>query len=56
MAQSGKVLDKDGEPQVGCKVTAPDLGLITYTDFDGKSNKILATCLPCCRFAEIRFI
>jgi len=35
MAQSGKVLDKDGEPQVGCKVTAPELGLITYTDFDG---------------------
>jgi len=35
MAQSGKVLDKDGEPQVGCKVTAPELGLTTYTDFDG---------------------
>ena len=34
MTQSGKVLDKDGEPQVGCKVTAPELGLITYTDFD----------------------
>ena len=35
MAQSGKVLDKDGESQVGCKVTAPELGLTTYTDFDG---------------------
>ena len=35
IAQSGKVLDKDGEPQVGCKVTAPELRLTTYTDFDG---------------------
>ncbi len=35
MAQSGKVLDKTGEPQVGCKVTAPELRLTTYTDFDG---------------------
>lgn len=35
IAQSGKVLDKTGEPQVGCKVTAPELRLTTYTDFDG---------------------
>ena len=35
IAQSGKVLDKDDKPQVGCKVTAPELRLTTYTDFDG---------------------
>jgi hypothetical protein len=35
IAQSGKVLDKDGKPQVGCKVTSPELRLTTYTDFDG---------------------
>lgn len=34
-AQSGKVVDKTGEPQAFCKVTAPDLNVITYTDFDG---------------------
>lgn len=35
MAQSGKVIDKTGEGQVGCKVSAPELGITTYTDFDG---------------------
>lgn len=34
-AQSGKVVDKTGEPQAFCKVTAPELNLVTYTDFDG---------------------
>jgi hypothetical protein len=33
-AQSGKVVDKTGEPQAFCKVTAPELNLVTYTDFD----------------------
>ena len=34
-SQSGKVVDKTGEPQAFCKVTAPELNLVTYTDFDG---------------------
>ena len=34
-AQRGKVVDKTGEPQALCKVTAPELNLVTYTDFDG---------------------
>lgn len=35
-SHNGTVIDSSGEPQVACKITAPDLNIHTYTDFDGK--------------------
>ena len=35
-SQNGTVIDKTGESQPFCKVIAPDLGISTYCDFDGK--------------------
>lgn len=34
-AHSGKVVDEDGQPQTGCKVTSLETGESVYTDFDG---------------------
>ena len=34
-AQSGKVLDENGEPQVGCRITSLATNTTVYTDFDG---------------------
>lgn len=36
--QTGKVIDKTGEPLVGCKVTSLETGKSVYTDFDGYYN------------------
>lgn len=35
-SQSGVVYDETGEPQPFCKVTAPDLDISTYCDFEGR--------------------
>ncbi len=34
-AQSGKVLDENGEPQAGCRITSLATNTTVYTDFDG---------------------
>lgn len=34
-SQSGKVLDENGEPQAGCRITSLITNTTVYTDFDG---------------------
>jgi hypothetical protein len=41
---SGIVIDSNGEPQFACKITAPDLNVHTYTDFDGKYSIEVPDC------------